>query len=190
MAKHKGIHKLLEACAGLVRRGCTQFSVVLAGPTDESGRLIRLSGDLGLQDHVRWAGPVPYRDLAGYYRACDAFVFPTLEDVLGMVVPEAMIFSKPVLCSKYAGAAEWVRDGENGYIIDPWNPEQTAERMARLIDSPGLREAFGRKSAELIAPHTTQRCAATLENAVYNVLNGGRRPPASQLDSLGAQDAA
>jgi len=45
---------------------------------------------------VRYVGPVPHAELAGYYRAADVFVFPSLTDTFGLVLLEAMACGCPV----------------------------------------------------------------------------------------------
>ncbi|MDA7742039.1 glycosyltransferase [Francisellaceae bacterium] len=58
-------------------------------------------------------------ELQKYYKLSDIFIFPTMKDTFGFVVPEAMSAGLPVLCSKYAGASELIEDGINGFIFDP-----------------------------------------------------------------------
>ena len=76
-----------------------------------------------------------------------------------MVVLEAMVFGKPILCSKWAGASELVIDGENGYVFDPHDPEALAEIMKRFINEPKLVASMGRKSQQMMA-HRTPKAAA------------------------------
>jgi glycosyltransferase involved in cell wall biosynthesis len=85
-----------------------------------------------------------------YFQQADIFVFPTFEDIWGMVALEAMIFGKPVVCSKWAGAVEMVSDGTNGYIFDPYNSQELASVMCRFIDEPELINSMGNQSQQLI----------------------------------------
>jgi len=58
-------------------------------------------------------------EIKKYYKASDFLVFPSNFDQFGYVVPEALSFKLPVLCSKNTGASILIRNGYNGYLIDP-----------------------------------------------------------------------
>ena len=169
----KGWRYLLEAAAQLVERGMDSFSVVFAGDGEQRLDLLRMVAALRLESIVHLMGQVSYDDLGALFLASDVFVLPTLEDVWGMVVLEAMAFGKPVLCSQYAGAKEMVEHGMNGYVFDPRNQGELAEYMERFIQQPGLIAEFGQKSKEIIAPYTPAYAAKVLESLVLRLL--GRR---------------
>jgi glycosyltransferase involved in cell wall biosynthesis len=97
--------------------------------------------------------------LGAYFQQADIFVFPTFEDVWGMVVPEAMVFGKPVLCSNGAAAYELIAEGENGYIFDPHDPPALAEAMQRFLDNPDLIKSMGERSRQIIAQKTPETAA-------------------------------
>ena len=61
-------------------------------------------------------------EIARYYAAGDAFVFPTTYDAFGLVVLEAMAAGLPVFTSDRAGAAEIITSGEDGFVfnLDEW----------------------------------------------------------------------
>jgi glycosyltransferase involved in cell wall biosynthesis len=65
------------------------------------------------------------------YRSADLFVFPTLEDVWGLVVNEALWAGLPVICSKYAGCAPELVPPEN--VFDPMSPEDFDAALARAL---------------------------------------------------------
>ncbi len=65
------------------------------------------------------------------YRLADVFVLPSYSETWGLAVNEAMASSLPVIVSnKVACAIDLVKDGENGYIIEPDNVEQLARKMS------------------------------------------------------------
>lgn len=76
-----------------------------------------------------------------------------------MVVPEAMVFGKPILCSHGAASVELIAEGENGYIFDPHNPSGLAEAMRRFLDNPNLIQSMGERSRQLIAKTTPESAA-------------------------------
>ena len=85
------------------------------------------------------------------YNSHDIFILPTREDCFGLVVNEAMAASMPVIASCYAdGAYDLVKDGENGYIVNPYDSAELAITIEKLIDNDELVEKMGRASFDII----------------------------------------
>jgi glycosyltransferase involved in cell wall biosynthesis len=123
---------------------------------------------------VTFLGTVDHHGLKGAFQACQAFVFPTLQDFVGRVVVEALSAGAPVVVSPMTGAVGTiVHDGVNGIVVDPRDPSALAEAMHRAADpdtSRTLREGIRRTSAAL-HPMLSQRwCGARSSGRA-----GGRR---------------
>ncbi len=172
IAHLKGLSFLLDACAILAAQGRRDFTVLMVGDGPQRAELEERSRRLAVQDLITWAGWVEYGRLGSYFDFADVFVFPTLTDVWGMAVLEAMAFSKPVLCSRWAGASELVIEGENGIVFDPHQPEELAERMKLFIDDPSKAGRMGRRAGDLISGNALASAAAGLGEAVRFVLRG------------------
>jgi glycosyltransferase involved in cell wall biosynthesis len=158
----KGLNFLLEACAVLQKQRCDRYTLLIIGSGEQRAELEIFTQVKGLGDRVQWVGQVDYGRLGVYFAKADVFVLPTLEDTWGMVVLEAMVLGKPILCSKWAGASELVMEGGNGYCFDPYEPEKLAELMRRFIDKPDLAVAMGQKSKQLMAQYTPEAAAQFL----------------------------
>jgi glycosyltransferase involved in cell wall biosynthesis len=121
----------------------------------EREHLTELSRRLGVEDSVIFLGTVDPGTLKGALELCDALVFPTLQDVVGRVVVEALAVGVPVVLSPMTGAAGTVVcDGVNGLIVDPRNPRELARALARFAD-PQTRSALrggARSSSAMLAP--------------------------------------
>jgi glycosyltransferase involved in cell wall biosynthesis len=168
----KGWRYLIDAVDVLVQRGVRSFSIAIVGEGDEAAELNEQISAKGLQELVRPLGPVAYEKLGAYFKASDVFVFPTLEDVWGLVLLEAMAFGKPVLCSQYAGAKEMVEHNRTGFIFDPRKPSELADHMAKFIEAPQLISEFGERSSKAIAPYTVEAAASALEALVNRTMGG------------------
>lgn len=158
----KGIGELLEACSILHKLGYRDYTLLIVGEGWQREELEVKSKSQGLENNVRWIGQVEYSSLGSYFKYADVFVFPTHEDVWGMVVPEAMAVGKPILASSGAGAAELVEEGKNGNIFDSRVPERLAELMKCLIDNPELVVSMGNYSMQLIGKHNPETAARFL----------------------------
>lgn len=166
----KGISWLFDACAILEERGERDYSVIVVGDGEQRKAFAETAEGKPFADRIVWAGWGQYGSLGQYYQQADVFVFPTLEDIWGMVVLEAMLFEKPVLCSKWAGAEELLEHGKSGFIFDPYRPEELADYMHKFIREPELIQKMGERSKQLIAFHTPKSAAEHLAGVVDAVL--------------------
>jgi glycosyltransferase involved in cell wall biosynthesis len=155
----KGIKTLLEACAILKSQGYVDYSLWIVGKGDQREELEAFIKERDFEEQVIWAGWVEYGNLGSYFQQADVFVFPTFEDVWGMVVPEAMVFGKPVLCSNGAASCELIVSGENGYIFEPSSAKELADKMQIFLDNPDLIESMGERSRQMISQKTPETAA-------------------------------
>jgi glycosyltransferase involved in cell wall biosynthesis len=170
LIQRKGLSELLQACSLLQNKGYSNYTLLVVG---EGGQKLELKNYVkihNLEKRVKWIGKVEYKEIGAYFKLADVFVFPTLEDVWGMVAVEAMMFGKPILCSKWAGAVEMVVDKENGYIFDPHKPEQLAQLMEEFIENPDLIKQMGEKSKYIMSKHTPETISLSLAKVIEFVL--------------------
>jgi len=179
----KGLQFLLKACAILKQQGYQNYTLLIVGDGEQREELEAYSQNQGLTDCLHWAGWGNYDKLGAYFRQADVFVFPTLEDIWGVVLLEAMAFGEAILCSKWAGSSELVVEGENGYIFDPYNSEELAERMRYFIDNPDLIVSMGQKSQQLIAQHNPEAAANFLVEVTSFALKHRRGDPPHKVNT-------
>lgn len=79
---------------------------------------------------VELGGSIPREQLMDVYRRSDALIFPTLCDGFGLVVTEAFSRGLPVITTDCAGAADLVRPGENGLIVNAASADAIANSIA------------------------------------------------------------
>lgn len=105
-----------------------------------------------LPPNVFFKPTVSQSELFPAYQQASLLVFPTLCDGFGMVVLEAMANGLPVLLTSNAGAADLVKEGENGFVISPGDTEALASRMEWCFKHPEILLAM-RKNALATARH-------------------------------------
>ncbi len=169
----KGLKALLEACSILRSQEYQNYSLQIIGTGEQQEELEVFIKDHHLEEQVKWVGWVEYGRLGAYFQQADVFVFPTLEDIWGMVPLEAMVFSKPVLCSKWAGAAEMVVEGKNGYIFDPYKPEELAKTMRHFLEHPELIDSMGQQAQQFIRDKNPSSAAQSFVEVICSVFGKG-----------------
>jgi UDP-glucose:(heptosyl)LPS alpha-1,3-glucosyltransferase len=102
----------------------------------------------GVAERVHFAGAQP--DVTPYYGAADSLVLPTLYDPFPNVVLEALASGLPVVISRKCGAAELIREGENGFVCDALNTPALARAMKQMLpqEQQARMSAAARHTAE------------------------------------------
>lgn len=160
----KGCEWLLRAVER-ARRDGADVHLTVVGTGSEEPRLRAMADDLGID--VAWRGFVDQPQLPTVYGDADAFVFTTLDDPFGMVLLEAAASGLPLIASCYAGATEeLVREGVDGFMVDPRNTSAVAAAIARLASSPDLRAEMGRAAHEATRDRTAEATATGYIQAV------------------------
>jgi glycosyltransferase involved in cell wall biosynthesis len=163
----KGVEALLKAAAILQREG-REFSLLLVGNGCDKEALERLAVDLELQN-IYFRTALPPDKMPAAYRSGDILVFPTLEDVWGLVANEAVLSGLNVLCSKYAGCAQELFSPQS--IFDPENTEEFTRKLRDALCGRLPKPDPARLS-------TTQQIVETLINALEKSLDERTRAPA------------
>jgi glycosyltransferase involved in cell wall biosynthesis len=99
-----------------------------------------------LEKHVMLTGSLPSEEVRMLYTAADIFVLPSIVEGDPLVTLEAMASGKPIIATKVGGIPRQVKDGLNGFLINPANERQLAEKIIYLIDNPDEREEMGQNS--------------------------------------------
>jgi UDP-glucose:(heptosyl)LPS alpha-1,3-glucosyltransferase len=119
-----------------------QADLLIVGTRSGSNRAFpSLARRLGIGSQVHFLGSVPDAEMPGIYRSCDAYVHPTFSDHCSLVVLEALACGLPVVTTRQNGAAELMRDGREGLILDrPDDIAALAGALLRLQNAQTLAE--------------------------------------------------
>jgi glycosyltransferase involved in cell wall biosynthesis len=150
----KGPRVLIEALPA-IRERHPHARVLLVGPDhDHVAELRALAESLGVTAAVDFVGTVSDADLPSYYAAADVFIFPTVTTIecLGLTFVQAMFAGTPVVATRIAGAPEVIRDGEDGFLVEPGDAAALADRVVHVLElPPDAREAVSRHGRERAA---------------------------------------
>ena len=171
--ERKGIGSLIEAAAALQREG-REFSLLFVGSGRDKLAIQQRAEALGLKN-IYFQPPQPPEKMPSIYRSADFLVFPTLEDVWGLVANEAILSGIPVLCSKYAGCAPELFTSEN--IFSPEDLTEFTQKLRKAISGRlPAPEPSRIKSTRQIVTELMQE----LDRFVPGVVGLGSDKPASQ----------
>ncbi len=90
---------------------------------------------LALADRVVFTGHLPQPELDALYERCRFTVMPSVREGFGLVAVESWLHGRPAIVTDRAGISELIRDGENGLLFDPDDPDALVHAMRRLLDT-------------------------------------------------------
>jgi glycosyltransferase involved in cell wall biosynthesis len=155
----KKSHETLLRATRLARRSLPDLRVAVVGQGPMAGALHRRAAELAVEDAVAFVG---YReDAARVASAFDVFVLSSRHEGLPVALLEAMAAGRPVVATRVGGVPEVVRDGGEGILVPPGDPEALAAAMVTvLVDSDlqaRLGEAARRRAADFDIRRTVRR---------------------------------
>lgn len=154
LVQRKGHAYLLKAMPR-VNQVSPSATLLLLGAGEEEESLKKLSRELGIENNVRFLGC--RFDVARWLALCDFLVLPSLSEAEGLPteglplsILEAFAMGKPVIATKVGGVPEVLKDGENGFLVPPCDPERLAERMIYLLSDPERARKMGLSGRALV----------------------------------------
>jgi glycosyltransferase involved in cell wall biosynthesis len=86
-----------------------------------------------------------------------------------------MACALPVIVTDVGDNRDWVKDGENGFIVPPRNPQALANAVITLIKDPQLRQKFGSKNREIITSRNNYYKEMDKIELLYQNLKGVKK---------------
>ncbi len=135
---HKNLVNLLQAWQ-LLAEQTPDIPLIIAGAWDSRYPEAKLEVEvLGLQNKVRFLGPINSPDVPPLYGGALMFVFPSRYEGFGLPVVEAMACGTAVACANTSSLPEV--GGDAVLYFNPNNVEEMAQQIGRLLTDQSLRE--------------------------------------------------
>ena len=103
----------------------------------------------------------------------DVAAFPSVTEALALVALEALALGTPLVVGSGTGMAEVVRDGSDGYVVDPRDTGAVGGALLRLIENPELARRMGESAARHADDFTAARAAERFEQLCAEHLRVG-----------------
>jgi UDP-glucose:(heptosyl)LPS alpha-1,3-glucosyltransferase len=122
------------------RDGCGDPLLVVAGGDKKAAKYKGLARKLDIESSVVFAGSIANVSCA--LSIADAAVLPTFSDACSRFVLEAVVFEKPVITTRYNGAADFIADTKAGVILnDPGDVDELADALGFFGNSENRQAA-------------------------------------------------
>ena len=138
--------------------------IMVGNFTDTTERTIRqLAQQQGCENRLSLRNWASRDEVLQILDDTTVFIFPSLwPETLGIVGLEALARGVPVVASDIGGVREWLRDGENGILVQPKAPDQISAAVLSLIKDERQLNSFGEcgintiKEKFMPSQHTTE----------------------------------
>lgn len=118
------------------------LKLVIAGNGEDEEKLKHMAKELGIAKKVCFAGWVS--DMNSFYNSIDINLLTSISETFPYALTEGARMSKPTIASRVGGVPVLIDDGKNGFIFEPRNYQQLADKLIELSTNRMLRESMGK----------------------------------------------
>ncbi|MHB1784022.1 MAG: glycosyltransferase family 4 protein [Acidimicrobiales bacterium] len=142
VVEKKGFDLLVEAFSR-VAASHADTDLVIGGEGPALASLRELARSRGLEDRVAFPGRLARDDVGRAMSGAALFVMPSRLEPFGIVALEGWRAGTPVVATSRGGAGEFVREGEDGLLVDPFDTEAFAKALDALLSDADLARRLG-----------------------------------------------
>ncbi len=141
-------HELFLRAAARARAQVPGAQFLIIGDGPQRGRLVQLAAELRLEGAVHFLGM--RADVPELLAALDVFVLTSKMEANPVSILEAMASGKPVIAPRVGSIGDSVIDGETGFLTEPNDERQVAERLVELLADPPLARSLGEAGRQAV----------------------------------------
>src|SRR6266699_1313029 len=170
LEKIKGVESLIQAIPFIIKV-FPQTTLTIVGDGGNKTDLFNLTKNLQLEKHIQFTGWVEHKDLDTYYEKASLVVVPSIvADAFPLVILEAMSAGRPVIGTNIGGIPEIIDDKVDGYLVEPENPEQIADKVIKLFQEANLLKELGRNARKKAEKFSIEKHVENLEKIYEGVI--------------------
>ncbi|MEX0284550.1 MAG: glycosyltransferase family 4 protein [Paracoccaceae bacterium] len=155
LSAEKGAEEAVRAVATLPK---AHLTVLGDGPLMSELRAV--ASRLRVTDRVTFVGSVSSDHVRAAIREADVLLHPSrVPEGLGLAGVEALAEGRAVVGTGLGGAADWLKDGETGWVCAP-DPKVLAQTLTEALSDPEELARRGMNGARLVAQHYAPKVVA------------------------------
>jgi len=171
---HKNHINLLKAISLIIKKYKEDISVIFVGlKKNNFENTMNEMKRLKLENHVKYLGYVPDKDIPYLYKLSIALVMPTLFESVSMPIWEAFYLGCPVVSSEICALPEQISDA--GLLFNPYDVKDMAEKIYKIWTDEKLRERFIKKGHERVKGLTIENYTRQWEKVIAEALKQVRK---------------
>jgi glycosyltransferase involved in cell wall biosynthesis len=147
----KNQYALIKALQRL-KKDNVRFHCILPGPVADPHyyrHLQSLIQKCELQGDISLPGNASLEQMVTLYSRASIMVLTSFQETAPLIISEAMATATPVIASRISGIPFMVSENNSGFLINPQDPAEIAEKIRILLDDKPMREKFGKESRKI-----------------------------------------
>lgn len=174
--KYKGLDYLIKAVS-LLKNDFPEINLVVVGKGNNINYFKKLAKEKKIERNVFFEGEVSQEKLFSFYSECSALVLPSINDSegFGLVLLEAMAFSKPVIGSSVGGIPSVIQHNFNGLLVEPKNIEKLAKAIESILSNKKKAKEMGLNAFKTAKSFSPEKSISKLINLFEEGLNEKRK---------------
>jgi glycosyltransferase involved in cell wall biosynthesis len=153
----KGGSLIIEAMNKVIKNNSKATLFVIGNKDLYAEKMLKQSESLSIKDNIIFSGWLDREQIKSAYNSANLVAIPSVcFDSFPNGNLEAFASKKPVIATCFGGSREIVRDGENGYIVNPFDIEKFAQKISELLSDKNRQKQFGENGYSLVSTDFTQ----------------------------------
>lgn len=171
LSPYKGPEVLLRAMPALIKKYDVLLLMVGKGILCEYLR--RLSEELNIQKYVKFVGYVTETQKPLLFNAADVFCLPSTKvtECFPLTILEAMASGVPVVSSNIGGIPDMIRNGHNGLLVAPNNPDVLSDTISFLLSNESFSHSLSRSGKDFAQTFSWTSLACKTEKIYEKITN-------------------
>jgi glycosyltransferase involved in cell wall biosynthesis len=159
----KGLIYLIKAME-IIHVEMENTILMIIGDGEDRKSLEEMIIKLHMEEVVIFQGRIPNEDVLKYLVQSDVFVLPSLSEGFPNVILEAMAVGLPIVSTNVGGLYEIIKNSENGYLVEPKNPQQLADKLLQILKDPTQSKNFSYNNIEKVKKYSWKNVVERLED--------------------------
>jgi len=132
--------------------------------------LVPLASNLGVTKNILFIPQRPLEDIPAIYKSADVIVVPSLSEAFGLVVLENLALGNAVIASNVGGIPELIKDGVNGILVPPNNPEELAKAIVQVLTDNYLRQWIKQNAPESVKKYSVKNIIPRYDELIKGLI--------------------
>lgn len=149
LVERKGLHWCIENVIPRIIGKKKDFVYLIAGDGSFKEKIKQSIRECNLENYVILIGKIDDKELKLIYNVADIFIMPNISvkdnmEGFGVVALEAASCGVPVVASDLEGIKDAIKNGDNGFLVEPYDASRFTDIITKLFENDFERESFGK----------------------------------------------